>query len=87
MFWFDVACLNMGPSWSVLEGSGILGRQRLNGESESLGTEVLRVYCLALLPVLLCFLWMQGSRLLILTLGSLCHISQPQRTVSPEAVS
>lgn len=53
MFWFDVACLNMGPSWSVLEGCGILRRQRLNGESESLGTEVLRVYYLALLPVLL----------------------------------
>lgn len=76
-----------GSQLVCLEGCGILKRQRLYGESESLGTEVLRVYCLALLPVLLCFLWMQDYRLLILTLGSLCHISQPQRTVSPEAVS
>lgn len=82
-----LTCLNMGPGWSVSEGCGILRTQRLNGESESLGTEVLRFYCLARLPVLLCFLWMQGYRLLILTLGSLCHISQPQRTASPEAVS
>lgn len=48
---------NMGPSWSVLEGCGILRRQRLNGESESLGTEVLRVLlscptsCFTLFPV------------------------------------